>query len=51
MINIAFINNAGCPNRFSFDGHPSASKFLDAKNSASSGGSKGNIEKKRVKDT
>ena len=27
-IYVAFINNADCPNRFSVDGHPSASKFL-----------------------
>ena len=27
-IYVAFINNVGCPNRFSFDGHPSTSKFL-----------------------
>ena len=26
---IAFINNADCPNRFSFDGHPSTFKFLE----------------------
>ena len=25
---IAFISNADCPNRLSFDGHPSTSKFL-----------------------
>ena len=27
-IYVAFINNADCPKRFSFDGHPSTSKFL-----------------------
>ena len=25
---IAFISNTDCPNRLSFDGHPSTSKFL-----------------------
>ena len=27
-IYVAFINNADCPNRFSFGEHPSTSKFL-----------------------
>ena len=26
-IYVAFINNVDCPNRFSFDGHPSTSEF------------------------
>ena len=30
--NVAFINNADCPNRFSFDAHLYTSKFLSERN-------------------